>query len=74
MKMAKKKIKVSDVTKKYLKVGGYVLIYGVVTFVSKKYLSVNGDLSILFGGLANFITFVVIKEIKKEGLYQALMK
>jgi hypothetical protein len=55
-----------------LKTGGYILLFGIVAYVTKKYLNVNEDLSLLFGGLANFITFILEKEIKEEGVIKAI--
>jgi len=67
-----KKIVLSEPLKKYLKVAGYILLNGIVTFVSRKYLSVGTDLALVFGGLANFIVLVLEVEIKKEGVIEAL--
>ena len=69
-----KKIILSDVIKKYLKTAGYILLFGVVSYVTKKYLNVSEDLSLLFGGLANFITFILEKELKEEGVIKAIEK
>ena len=70
--MAKKKIVISEPLKKYLKVGGYILLNGLVAFISKKYLSASNDLALVFGGLANFIALVLEVEIKKEGVIEAI--
>lgn len=72
--MAVKKITISDALKKYLKTGVYILSFGIVSFLSKKYLSFNEDLSLIFGGLVNFVLFVLEKEIKEEGVIQAIRK
>lgn len=70
--MTRIKIVLSDVLKKYLKTAGYILLFGLVAFVSKKYIKTNEDLSLVFGGLADFITYILEKEIKGEGVVKAL--
>lgn len=70
--MALPKIILSDVLKKYLKTAGYILLFGVVAYVTKTYLNANEDLSLVFGGLANFIAFILEKEIKEQGVVKAL--
>jgi len=69
--MAKVKITLSDVLKKDLKVVMYLIIFGGTTIISAKYLQI-GDLSILFGAVANYITYRVLEELKKEGYVRAL--
>ncbi len=70
--MTKKKLQLSEVVKKYLKTAGYILIMGIVAYISKHYLKVNEDLALVFGGLADFITYIMVKEIKNEGIREAL--
>jgi hypothetical protein len=67
-----KKIILSDVLKGYLRTAGYILLFGVVALISKKYLKTNEDLNLVFGGLADFITYVLVKEIKGEGVVKAI--
>ena len=67
------KIQLSDVVKKDLRVALYLVIFGGVTILSEKYLKV-GDLSVLFGALANYITYRIMQELKNEGYNQALKK
>lgn len=67
------KIKLSDVVKKDLRVIMFLFIFGAVTVLSEKYLQV-GEMSILFGAIANYIAFRVDQELKKEGYVKALKK
>jgi len=69
--MAVKKITLSDVAKKDLKVLGFLVIFGGVTILSARYLQA-GELSILFGAAANYIVFRLEQELKKEGYVKAL--
>jgi len=66
------KLKVSDVAKDDLDVLMYLLIYGIVAFLSKKYLVDSNELSLLFGGLADYATFIVKRELKNKGYREAL--
>jgi hypothetical protein len=69
-----KKIVLSDVFKKDLKVGLYLLIFGGVTYIVKVYFGASEFLSIVFGGLANYIVYRITKEIENEGYLKALGK
>ena len=71
--MAKLKIKVPDVLKKDLKLLGYLLVFGLVTYLSDRYL-VKGELAIVFGGVANYLLYRVERELKNEGYIKALKK
>jgi len=67
--MAKKKIVLSDVARKDLKVLMFLVIFGGVTILSERYLQA-GELSVLFGAGANYIVFRLEQELKKEGYLQ----
>ena len=67
------KIKLSEVLKKDLKVVGYLLIFGIVTVLSERYLK-TGELSVLLGGAANYIVYRVTQELNNEGYKEALSK
>ena len=71
--MAVKKIVLSDVFKKDLKVLGFLLIFGGVTILSDKFLK-TGELSVLLGAAANYVAFRIEQELKKEGYREALKK
>lgn len=66
-----KSIQVSDVFKKDLKLIGYLFVFGLVTYVSEKYLK-TGDLSIVFGAVANYLLVRLEKELKDEGYMKAM--
>jgi hypothetical protein len=67
-----KKITLSDVYKKDLKVVCFLLINGGVTLLSQTLLKENLYLSILFGAIANYIAFRVQQELSGEGYKEAL--
>ncbi len=66
-----KKLSLSDVAKQDLDVVVYLLVYGIVAYLSKKYL-VDNDLSLVFGGLADYLLYRVKTELKNEGYKEAL--
>ena len=65
------KLRVSDVFKKDLKLLVYLLVFGGVTYLSKRFL-VDNDLSIVFGGVANYLLYRAEKELKNEGYVKVL--
>lgn len=65
------KITLSDVFKKDIKVVMYLVIFGGVTVLADLYLK-TGTLSVLFGAVANYITFRILQELKNEGYGKAL--
>lgn len=70
--MANKKIVLSDVLKKDLKVAMFLVINGGVALLSQTLLKENQQLSILFGAVANYIAFRVQQELSGEGYREAL--
>jgi len=69
-----KKVVLSDVVKKYLKVGAYLLISGVLGFVLANYVAKNEALTVVFTPVINFILLILKTEIDKEGVIKALGK
>lgn len=67
-----KKITLSDVYKKDLKVVCFLLINGGVALLSQTLLKENLQLSIVFGAVANYIAFRVQQELSGEGYREAL--
>lgn len=67
-----KKIILSDVFKKYLKVGVYLLISGVLGYVSAVYIAKDENLTIIFTPVINFILLILKTETDKEGIVKAL--
>jgi hypothetical protein len=68
-----RKIQISDVLKKDLKVFGFLIVFGGVTVLTDKYLQV-GYLSVLFGAAADYITFRITEELANVGYKRALSK
>ena len=72
--MAIKKIILSDVVKKYLKVGIYLLISGVLGYVSAVYIAKDQNLTVIFTPVINFILLVLKTEIDSQGVIKAVEK
>jgi hypothetical protein len=66
------KITLSEVFKKDLRLLGFLLLNGVVAFVSQRFLKENPELSLIFGAAANYVAFRVMEEMKNEGYREAL--
>lgn len=66
-----KPITISDVLKKDLRVISYMLIFGGVTLLSRKYLQ-TGDASVIVGAVANYIVYRIKQELENEGYNEAL--
>lgn len=69
--MAKKKLEISDVYKKDLRILGFLLINGLVAWGSMQ-IDADPILSIILGGAANYIAFRALEELKGEGYRKAL--
>ena len=67
-----KKIILSDVVKKYLKVGVYLLISGVLGYVSAVYIAKNENLTVVFAPVINFILLILKTEIDQTGVIKAI--
>jgi len=72
--MAIKKIKLSDVVKKYLKVITYLIISGGLGYISAKYVVKNEALTLIFAPAINMVLLILKTEIDKEGVIKALGK
>ena len=68
------KIQISDVVKKYLKVGAYLLISGILGYVSAVYIAKDANLTMVFAPVINFVLLILKTEIDKEGVIKALKK
>jgi hypothetical protein len=66
------KITLSDVVKKYLKVGAYLLVSGALGFVLATYVAKDENLTIIFTPVINFLLLILKTEIDKEGIVRAL--
>ena len=69
--MAEKKITIPDVYKKDLLVVTYLFVFGAATLISEK-LGASKELSILFGGIANYIVYRAKQELEGSGYLKAL--
>jgi hypothetical protein len=68
------KIVLSDVVKKYIKVGVYLLISGILGYVSAVYIAKDQNLTVVFAPVINFVLMILKTEIDKEGVIKALGK
>jgi len=66
------KIVLSDVVKKYLKVGLYLLISGVLGYVSATYVAKDPALTVIFTPVINFILLILKTETDHEGVIKAI--
>lgn len=64
-------MKISDVIKKDLTVLMYLVVFGGITLLSRKYLE-TGDASVLLGAAANYILYRIKSELDKEGYIRAI--
>ena len=70
--MATKKIILSDVLKKDLKVLGFLLLNGGVVYLSQTLLEENIMLSVIFGAAANYIAYRLQEELSNSGYVKAI--
>lgn len=66
-----RKIKISDVAKKHLKIVGYLAISGVLGYVASL-LTARPELVVVFAPIINYVLYSIEKELKKEGVIEAL--
>ena len=71
--MTKKKIKLSDVAKKHLKIIGYLVASGGLG-VLVAYLTDKPELVVVFAPAINYVIYIIEKELKNEGIRAALKK
>jgi len=69
--MTKKKIKLSDVAKKHLKIIGYLVASGGLG-VLVAYLTDKPELVVVFAPAINYVIYIIEKELKNEGIRAAL--
>ena len=70
--MATKKLTLSDVFKKDLKLVGYLLASGVLGYVLANYVVNDPALTVVFAPAVNYVLYRVTKELEKEGYREAL--
>jgi hypothetical protein len=66
------KIVLPDVLKKYLKVAIYLLVSGILGYVSAVYIAKDANLTVIFTPVINFILLILKTEIDKEGVLKAI--
>lgn len=69
--MAKVKLTLSDVAKKHLKMVGYLIVSGTLAVILAR-ITNSPELMIIFGGAINYALWIIEKEIKGEGVREAL--
>jgi len=67
-----KKITISDVNKKYLKIIGYLLVSGVLGYVLATYVAKDPTLTAIFAPTINFVIYIIKNELTKEGYTEVL--
>lgn len=70
----KNKIQFSEVAQKHLKIVSYLTISGGLGYVLSKYIVGDVALTAIFGGAINYVIWVIEKELKNEGVLEALKK
>jgi len=67
-----KKLQLSDVYKRYLKIIVFLLASGILGYVSATYVANKEVLTIVFAPVINFVLFIIYSELKKEGVVEYL--
>jgi hypothetical protein len=67
-----KKITLSEVNQKRLRIVGYLLASGILGYVLATYVANNEALAVVFAPAINFILYSVTEELKGEGYVKAL--
>ena len=70
--MANKKITLSDVNKKRLRIIVYLVVSQGLGYLSAKYIANNEVLSGIFGLAINFVIYSIVEELKNEGYMRVL--
>lgn len=68
-----KRVKLSDVNKKYLKIIGYLTLSNGLGYLVATYIAKDPALTMIFGPTINFIAWAIKKELSNEG-YRAALK
>jgi len=66
------KITISDVFKKDLKILSFLVLNGLVVYLTQTVLKDNLTMSIIFGAGANYIAYRLTQELANTGYRQAL--
>ena len=66
------KIVLSDVVKKYLKVGAYLLVSGILGWVSATYIAKDPALTAIFAPVINFVLLTLKTETDSQGVIKAI--
>ena len=69
--MATKKLTLPDVYKKDLRVLFFLFVFGGTTLLSRK-LGATDWFSVLFGAIADYVSFRALEEAKGEGYVKAI--
>jgi len=72
--MVKRKIQLSDVTKNYFKLLGYVTLSNGLGYLVATYIAKDPVLTAVFGPTINIVIWAIRQELKKEGYVEALKK
>ena len=72
--MAKKRLVLSDVLKKDLRLFGFLIASGVLGYLSATYIAKDPVLTVVFGPAINYVLYRIDQEKKKEGYLEALRK
>jgi hypothetical protein len=67
-----KRITISDVNKKYLRIMAYLIGSGVLGYVLATYVANNPALTAIFAPAINFAIYTIANELKKEGYIETL--
>ena len=67
-----KKITISDVNKKRLKIVGYLIASGLLAFLLNEFVLNNPSLNLILAPAINFILYSLVEELKQEGYVRAL--
>ncbi len=67
-----KKLQLSDVLKKHLRVVGFLLASGALGFTLAEYVMKNPVLAVLLAPAINYVLYVIVVELKKEGIVEYL--
>jgi hypothetical protein len=70
--MATKKIVLSDVFKKDLRLFGFLIVSGVLGYVLAKYVADDPMLTVVIGPAINYVLYRIEQEKKNEGYREAL--
>jgi len=67
-----KRITISDVNKKYLRIVAYLIGSGGLGYVLATYVANDPALTAIFAPAINFVIYTIANELKKEGYIETL--